>query len=60
MQNVSNYIDPDVVLHIRNLRAMTSKLGGPVLFDDKRSFTIPLVVAEVGLTGKDVSALMNK
>ena len=61
MRNVDFYVDPEVVLHIRRLRGtMVSKARGPVLFDDKRSFIIHIATAEVGLTGEDLSALMNK
>ena len=61
MRNVNFYVDPDVVLHIHALRGtMTSRNGGPIVFDDKRSFVIHVADAEVGLTGKDLSALLNK
>ena len=33
--------------------------SGPVVFDDKRSFVLHIDTAEVGLTGKDLSALLN-
>lgn len=61
MRKVNFYVDPDVVLHIHALRGtMASRNGGPVLFDDKRSFVIHVADAEVGLTGRDLSALLNK
>ena len=60
MRNVNFYVAPDVVLRIRHLQGtMRSKDGGPVVFDDKHSFVLQLDDAEVGLTGKDLSALMN-
>lgn len=61
MRNVDFYVDPDVVLRIRNLRGtMRSKGGGPIIFDDKHAFIIHINSAEVGLNGRDLSALMNK
>jgi hypothetical protein len=61
MQNVDFYVDRDIPLRIRHLRGtMRSKTGGPVVFDDKRSFVIRLDDAEVGLTGRDLSLLMNR
>jgi hypothetical protein len=61
MQNVDFYVDPDIALRIHHLRGnMRSKKGGPVLFDQKASFIIHLDTADVGLTGPDLSALMNK
>jgi hypothetical protein len=61
MRNVDFYVDPEVVLHIRVLDGtMRAKAGGPVVFDDKQSFIITLEHAEVGLTGADLTALLNK
>jgi hypothetical protein len=61
MRHVDFYVDTNVVLHIRHLDGtMKSKEGGPILFDDKNSFTITLDTAEVGLTGADLSVLLNK
>lgn len=61
MREVDFYVDPAVVLHIHRLRGtMTSRAPGPILFDDKRSFTIHIASAEVGLTGRDLSALLNR
>jgi hypothetical protein len=61
MQNVDFYVDPQIPLHIRHLRGtMRSKTGGPVIFDDKNSFILRLDDAEVGLTGPDLSLLLNK
>jgi hypothetical protein len=39
---------------------MRDKAGGPVLFDDKRSFVLGLDEAEVGLTGPGLTVLLNK
>ncbi len=61
MRNVDFYVDPAVALRIHSLRGtMRSIHGGPVVFDDKRSFTLHLDTAEVGLKSSDLTALMNK
>lgn len=61
MRDVDFYVDPAVVLHIHRLHGtMTSRVPGPIVFDDKRSFTIHIASAEVGLTGQDLSALLNR
>ena len=61
MRNVDFYVDRDIPLRIRRLQGtMRSIRGGPVLFDDKRSFIIRIEAADVGLTAKDLSLLLNK
>lgn len=61
MRNVDFYVDPQIPLRIRRLSGtMRSRIGGPVMFDDKRSFVIAVDAAEVGLTGPDLSLLLNK
>jgi hypothetical protein len=61
MQNVDFYVDPEIPLNIRHLNGtMRAKTGGPVLFDDKKSFVIHLDDAEVGLSPPALSALLNK
>lgn len=61
MRNVDFVVDPDIILRIHRLRGtMRSKTGGPVLFDDRRSFILHMNSAEVGLTGSDLTALLNK
>lgn len=61
MQNVDFFIDPRIPLRIRTLYGtMRSRAGGPVMFDDKTSFIINVAAAEVGLTGPDLSLLLNK
>jgi len=61
MRNVDFYVDPEIPLRIRRLRGtMRSKAGGPVIFDDKSSFIIHIEAAEVGLSGNDLSLLLNK
>ena len=61
MQNVDFFVDPRIPLRIRTLNGrMRSRVGGPIMFDDKRSFIIAVDAAEVGLTGPDLSLLLNK
>jgi hypothetical protein len=61
MRRIDFYVDTSIVLHIHHLDGtMRSKAGGPVIFDDKRSFIISIDTAEVGMTGADLSALLNK
>jgi len=61
MRRVNFYVDTAVVLHIHHLDGtMRSKKGGPIIFDDKSSFIITIDTAEVGMTGADLSALLNK
>jgi len=61
MRNVDFYVDPNVVLHIRQLHGtMHSNSGGPVNFDDKRSFVLHIESGEVGLDGEGLTVLLNK
>ena len=61
MQNVDFYVDRNIPLRIHRLSGtMRSKDGGAVNFDDKRSFIISIASADVGLTGPDLSLLLNK
>ncbi|MEP6692498.1 MAG: hypothetical protein ABJD07_15165, partial [Gemmatimonadaceae bacterium] len=61
MRNVNFFVDPEIALHIRHLDGtMHSVAGGPIIFDDKRSFTIRIEDAEVGLTASGLSSLLNK
>lgn len=61
MQNVDFFVDPQIPLRIRTLNGkMRSRIGGTIMFDDKRSFIISVDAAEVGLTGPDLSLLLNK
>jgi hypothetical protein len=60
MRNVNFYVIPNAALRIRHLRGEMRPLRGEaVVFDDKTSFVIRLAYAEIGLTGDDLSALMN-
>ncbi len=60
MRNVNFYVVPRAALRIRKLRGeMRAIRGGPVVFDDKNSFVIQLMYAKIGLTGDDITTLMN-
>jgi hypothetical protein len=60
-QNVDFFVDPQIPLRIHRLRGtMRSKKGGMVFFDDKTSYIITLDAAEVGLSPRDLSVLLNK
>lgn len=61
MRNVDFFVDPRIPLRIRHLAGtMRSLHGGTIVFDDKNSFAISISDAEVGLTGEDLSVLLNK
>lgn len=61
MRNVNFYVIPNAALRIRRMRGeMRAFNGGPVVFDDKNSFVIRLIYAEIGLNGNDITTLMNK
>ena len=60
-RNVGFHMDPDFVLHIRQLRGlMEGNNGGPGNLDDKTSFTMTLSHAVVELTAQDLTVLMNR
>ncbi len=61
MRDVNFYVIPNAALRIRKMRGTIRSLhGGPVVLDDKNSFVIHLTYAEIGLTGTDITTLMNK
>lgn len=60
MRNVNFYVTPGAALRIRHLRGEMRPLRGDVvIFDDKSSFVIRMAYAEIGLTGADLSNVMN-
>jgi hypothetical protein len=60
MRNVNFYVTPKAALRIRHLRGEMRPLhGDAVVFDDKNSFVIRMSYAEIGLTGSDLSSLLN-
>jgi hypothetical protein len=62
MRNVAFHLDDQIVMRIAYLTGtMRSKTPGtPVVFDDKRSFVIHIADAQVGLTARDLSLLLNR
>ncbi|HEX5409629.1 MAG TPA: hypothetical protein VFW89_07670 [Gemmatimonadaceae bacterium] len=61
-RHVNFHVGAGTVLRIRSLRGemRSTTPGQPINFDDKRSFTIHLTSAEVGLTTTDLDHLMNQ
>jgi hypothetical protein len=59
MRNVDFHVGKDVILHIRRLRGLMHGRNGVVDFDDISSYVVELSSAEVGMTGQDLSNLMN-
>lgn len=60
MQNINFYVTPSAALRIRRLRGEMRALNGDaVVFDDKKSFVIRMAYAEIGLSGPDLSSLLN-
>ena len=59
MRNVDFHVGKDVVLRIRRLRGRMHGRNGVVDFDDISSYVVDVSSAEVGLTGKDLSNLLN-
>jgi len=61
-RHVNFHVGAGTVLRIRSLRGemRSTTPGRPINFDDKRSFTIHLTSAEVGLTTTDLDHLMNQ
>jgi hypothetical protein len=61
MRNVDLHVAPGVVLHVRSLRgeAVSIPPGQPIVFDDKRSFSIRIATGDAGVTMPDLGRLMN-
>ena len=59
MRNVDFHVGGDVVLHVRHLEGLMRGRDGIVDFDDGKSFTTWVSSAEAGLTGDDLTNLMN-
>ena len=59
MRNVDFHVGKDVVLHIHRLRGRMHGRNGVVDFDDISSYIVDVSSAEVGLTGTDLSNLLN-
>ena len=60
MRNVNFYVTPKAALRIRHLRGTMRPLrGDAVVFDGKNSFVMHMAYAEIGLSGPDLSTLLN-
>src|SRR5437870_1403740 len=59
MRNVNFHVGGDVILHVRHLQGLMRGRDGIVDFDDGKSFTTWVSSAEAGLTGDDLTNLMN-
>lgn len=62
MRNVGFHLDDSIVLRIRSMRAEAHDLEGEhvVVLDDKRRILLDIASAEIGLTGPDLSDLLNR
>ena len=60
MRNVDFHIAEGIVLHIRRLAGQMHGRGGIIDFDDVTSYVTEVSSAEVGLTGPDLTNLMNR
>ncbi|HJU64180.1 MAG TPA: hypothetical protein VJ596_00825 [Gemmatimonadaceae bacterium] len=61
MRNVNFHLSDRIVLHVRRLAGemRSNASGDPVHFDDKRSFSIHIESAEVGMSADALTALLN-
>jgi hypothetical protein len=60
MRNVDFHIAEGIVLRIRRLTGLMRGHGGIIDFDDINSYVTEVSSAEVGLTGPDLTNLMNR
>ena len=60
MRNVDFHIAEGIVLRIRRLAGQMHGRGGIIDFDDINSYVTEVSSAEVGLTGPDLTNLMNR
>src|SRR5262249_26534163 len=62
MKNIDYHLDPETVLHIRNLRGalIATRYAVPVTFDDPRSFLLRVDGGEASITLDHLSAVMNR
>lgn len=60
MRNVDFRVGDGVVLHVRRLRGQMQGKNGIVNFDDVSSYVVEVSSAEVGLTGGDLTNLLNR
>lgn len=60
MRNVNFHIAEGIVLRIRQLAGQMHGRGGIIDFDNVDSYSIDVSTAEVGMTGADLTTLMNR
>ena len=60
MRNVDFHVADGVVLHVRRLRGRMLGRNGIVDLDDVSSYVVEVSSAEVGLTGEDLTNLLNR
>lgn len=60
MRNVDFRVGDGVVLRIRSLEGALRGARGVVDFDDRTSYRLAIDTAEVGLTGADITNLLNR
>jgi hypothetical protein len=60
MRNVDFRVGDGVVLRIRSLEGALRGAQGVVDFDDRTSYRLAIDTAEVGLTGADITNLLNR
>jgi hypothetical protein len=61
MRNVDFRVDPNLVLHIHDLRGqmLDKEAGKPLNFDNKKSFIVRLFNAHIGVDGQTLTNLLN-
>jgi len=60
MKNVRLHLDEGIVLDVRSLRGeMVSKIAGPPVFDDPRSYLMRISRAELSMDMASLTSLMN-
>src|SRR2546425_9322348 len=60
MKNVRLHLDEGIVLDVRSLRGeMVSKIAGPPVFDDSRSYLMRVSRAELSMDMPSLTSLMN-
>lgn len=61
MRNVRLHVDEGIVLEVSRLRAvMTSRVNGPPVFDDQRSYVLHLQSGEIAMDMVSLQNLMNR
>jgi hypothetical protein len=62
MQNVDFHVDDEVRLRVRHLRGRMSDMAGEhiIVLDDKRRLLLDIAWAEIALTSRDLTLVMNR